>query len=362
MFIRHKFKKEVLYQMRKKGLLITCLAMCLVLLLAGACAGKATTTAQPVKIKLGYDTPPPTGLGVPADFFAKEVTARTDGRVTVETYPAGTLSTMGSALESLRAEVADAYVISLGANRDAFPVLSFTGLPGLDFFPHTNELLKMETDTLRAIIEKFPGAAEELEGFKMLYSCTYTSAVLMGKGEPIRTPSGIKGKKVGCDAYRQDLVEHLNGAPVFTIPPQMYEQLQTGVIDVTTVAWGAALDWQIQELVNYVYDLSFGGGQLPLVINTSVWNKISAQDQKILTAVAAEAEQKNRDFVTGQIPQARQLWKDTGIPIITPTTEELAQWEKAFAVVWNEYLEMNKGVKDIDKIFNYWKDAIYKTR
>ena len=36
--------------------------------------------------------------------------------------------------------------------------------------------------------------------------------------------------------HRQDLVEYLQGAPVFTIPPMMYEQLQTGVLDLT-IKW-----------------------------------------------------------------------------------------------------------------------------
>ena len=40
----------------------------------------------------------------------------------------------------------------------------------------------------------------------------------------------------------------------------------------------------------------------------------------------------------------------------------MAQWEEAFALIWDEYLEMNKDVKDIDKILQDWKDAIYATR
>jgi C4-dicarboxylate-binding protein DctP len=309
-------------------------------------------------IKLGYDTPPPTSLGVPAEFFAKEVTERTEGRVTVETYPAGTLSTMESALESLRAGVADAYVISLGANREEFPVLSFTGIPGLDFFPHTRDLATLEVDTLREIIATYPGAGVEMEGLKILYSNTYTAAILMGKGNPIRTPDGIKGQKVGSDAYRQDLVQYLGGAPVFTIPPFMYEQLQTGVVDCTMVAWMAARDWQLQELVDYAYNLDFGGGQLPCVINISVWDKISPADQQIVMAAAVDAEAVNRETLVEQIPQAMQLWADTGIEIITPTDAELALWEEAFSVIWDEYLETNKNVPGIEEIFNHWKNTI----
>jgi C4-dicarboxylate-binding protein DctP len=258
--------------------------------------------------------------------------------------------------------VADAYVISFGANRDEFPVNSYTGLPYLDFFPHTEELLKMETDTVREIIATYPGAAAEMEGLVMMYSNTYTSAVMMGQGDPIRTPDGIKGKKVGSDAYRQDLVEHLGGAPVFTIPPFMYEQLQTGVISVTTVAWMAAADWQLQEQVDWAYDLSFGGGQLPCVMNTDTWNKISPADQQIVMAAAADAEGVNRHTLAVQRPEAKVLWEESGIPILEPTKAEITMWEEAFKVIWDEYTEMNKDVPDIQQIFDHWKNAIYKTR
>jgi len=258
--------------------------------------------------------------------------------------------------------VADAYLVSINSNLDAFPITSFTGLPGLDFFPYTEAKMKIEADTLRDIIDKYPAAKKEFEGFILLYTNCYSSAVIMGKGDPVRVPSAVKGKKVGSDGYRQDFVEQLQGAPVFTIPPMMYEQLQTGVLDLTTVAWGAAMDWQLQELVDYAIDISWGAGQLPLLLNESVWDKISSSDQKIIMEVAAEAEQVNREEVYKVIPQAQQIWKDAGVEIITPTDAEMAKWVEAFSVIWDEYLEINKDVKDIDKILQDWKDAIESTR
>jgi TRAP-type C4-dicarboxylate transport system substrate-binding protein len=56
------------------------------------------------------------------------------------------------------------------------------------------------------------------------------------------------------------------------------------------------------------------------------------------------------------------LFADAGVEIITPTDAEKAQWEEAFSVIWDEYLEINKDVKDIDEILQYWKDAINATR
>jgi TRAP-type C4-dicarboxylate transport system substrate-binding protein len=322
----------------------------------------STSTVQPPKpitVKLGYDTPPPTGLGVPAEFFAKEVTARTNGRVTVQTYPAATLSTQASSLESLRAGVADAYVLSLNSYQDAFPVLQFTGMPGLDFFPDTNQQMEDEVNTMLDIINKYPDAADELAGLHFLYSNTYTSNILMGKGDPILVPADMNGKKIGASGLLQDVISSCGGTPVAMIPPEMYQNIQTGVVTDTLVAWGAALDWQLQELVKYVLDMSFGGGQLPTVMTDTTWNKISPQDQQIVTQVAAEAEQVNRDFVTKQIPQARQKWADAGIPLIKPTADQKAQWIQKFSVVWDKYIATNKaaGVTDIDAIFNEWKTA-----
>jgi TRAP-type C4-dicarboxylate transport system substrate-binding protein len=323
-----------------------------------------TKPVQTVTIKFGYDIPPHTSLGDPVDAFAKEVNEKTGGRVKVETYPAGTLSTMESALESLRAGVADAYVISIGANQNAFPVINFTSLPGLDCFPHTEELLEAETNALRTVINKYPSAAEDLEGFKMLYSNTYTSAILMGNGDPIRKPADMQGKKIGCTGFRQELTVNLDAAPVFTIPPQMYEQLQNGVCDAVYVAWNAAGDWQLQEQTDYAYDQTFGGDQLPAVMRMEVWNKLSPQDQQIVTEAAAMAEQVNRDFITNQIPGVRQLWADSGIDVISPTAEEKALWEKEFAVVWQNYIDTNKaaGVSDIEAIFNEWKTLVETAR
>jgi TRAP-type C4-dicarboxylate transport system substrate-binding protein len=343
----------------KKLVIISSLIILVMGLFLGSCGEDET---KPMTIKLGYDTPPTTNIGVPAEFFAEEVTKRTEGRITVETYPVGTLSTQASSLESLRAGVADAYLVSINSNLDAFPITSFTGLPGLDFFPYTKEKMKIEADTLRDIIDKYPAAKKEFEGFILLYTNCYSSAVIMGKGDPVRVPSGVKGKKVGADGYREDLVEYLQGAPVHTIPPMMYEQLQTGVLDLTTVAWGAAMDWQLQELVDYAIDLSWGGGQLPVLLNESVWDQISSKDQDIIMEVAAEAEAVNREEVYKVIPQAQQIWRDAGVEIITPTDAEMAQWIEAFSVIWDEYLEMNKDAKDIDKILQAWKDAIEATR
>jgi TRAP-type C4-dicarboxylate transport system substrate-binding protein len=325
-------------------------------------AAPAPTTSGPViTFKYGYDTPPTTGLGVPAEYFAKEINSRLAGRVQVQTYPAGSLASMGTSVDNLRHGVADIYVISFGAQLENFPLMNFTSLPGLNFYPDTAKDIKAETDTMHAIIDKFAGPKTELKGLRLLWGDTYSTAVYMGKKQ-IKTPADMVNVKVGCDGMRQEVVKTIGGVPVFTIPPQMYQQLQTNVVTGVLAAWGAALDWQLQEQVQYVLDFSFGGSQLAVLMNEDSYNKMSAADKKIFDAVCVAAEGVNRDFVDKQIIEARDKFAKAGVQIYKPTDAEKAAWMDKYKVVWQAYLDRNKDYPDAQAIFDYWKKAVETPR
>jgi TRAP-type C4-dicarboxylate transport system substrate-binding protein len=281
-----------------------------------------------------------------------------------ELYPAATLSTQASSIETLTAGIADVYILSVGANTNYFPISNFTSLPGLSFFPDTEPLLKKFSDTMREIYAKYPEAAAEWSEIKFLWNDCYTTAVLMPGSEAIRTPDDIQGVKVGCNGMRHDMINLIGGVGVFTIPPEMYQQLQTGVCDAVFVSWPAAGDWQLQEVVDYVYDFSFGDAAMPVGMNMDTWNSLSAEDQAMVMEAAAAGEQANRDRNVELIAQNRQVWADAGVEILQPTAEEKALWEEKFQMQWDVYINSNKdaGVQEIQGIFDYWKNAVESAR
>jgi len=321
--------------------------------------GCSSSPAQLVTFKFGYDTPPTTNLGVPVEYFAKEINSRLAGRVKIDTYPAGSLSTQGTGLENVRSGVADAYVFSFGAQLNSFPIMNFTSLPALNFYPDTVKDMETEVATMKAILAKYSSAQNELKGLKLLWSNTYSTALYIGKKE-IRVPGDIASLKIGCDGMRQEVTKTLGGVPVFTIPPQMYQQLQTSLCDGVLVAWGAAMDWQLQEQTKYAMDWSFGGSQMPILMNEKSFNKLSSADQKVFMEVAAKAEAVNRDEVYKAIPASKEKFAAAGVKIYTLTAAEKQQWLDKYAVVWQNYIDKNKaaGVKDIQSIFNDWKTAV----
>jgi TRAP-type transport system periplasmic protein len=316
-----------------------------------------TPAAKLITIKYGYDTPPTTNLGVPAEFFAKEINTRLAGKVKVDTYPAGSLSSQGTGLENVRNGVADIYILSFGANLQSFPVMNFTSLPGLNFYPDSLTDMENEVNNMRAIIAKYPAAQEELKGLKLIWSDIYSTAVCMGKTQ-IKVPADTVGKKIGCDGMRQEVVLTCGGTPVFTIPPQMYQQIQNGVCDSVLVSWGAAMDWQLQEQIKYVLDFSFGGSQMAVMMNEKSYNKMDTATKAMFDEVCTASENINRQEVDKSIKLAKEKWAKAGVTVYKPTADEQKLWLDRYAIIWQKYLDTNKAIPAAKDIFNDLKMAV----
>jgi TRAP-type C4-dicarboxylate transport system substrate-binding protein len=170
------------------------------------------------------------------------------------------------------------------------------------------------------------------------------------------------GVKIGCDGMRQDVVNVVGGVPVFTIPRADVPAGTDRGFDSVLVSWGAAMDWQLQEQVKYVLDLSFGGSQMAVLMNQKSFDSLSAQDQQILMEVAAEAEKVNREEVYRTIPAAKEIWTKAGVTIYKPTAADQKLWFDKYAVIWQQYIDKNlaNGTSEVTDVFDFWKAAVDK--
>ena len=335
----------------------------------GACAESTTeptqTTApppspvEPIVVKLGYDIPPmlPPALGL--NWFAEEVTKATEGRVTVEVYPAASLASQASGLESVLSGVADMYMLSIASHRKVFPVSAIVGLPGIGFPDDTLEANNTHMETFMSLLKKYPVIEAEYDDYgEMFYYMIYSESYLFSKGKEIRVPADCNGLKLGSNGIRLELAEQLGAAPVTDIPPLAYEKLQTGVTDATFTAVSAAHDFSLYEVTDYCLDFAFGGGGHPIVINKDTWNKISPQDQQIMKDLAPQGSNVSHKALADLTHLSWQEIEDLGMKV-TPTAAEAALWEDEMAVLWDKWIEENEaaGVSNARDIFNDWKAA-----
>jgi TRAP-type C4-dicarboxylate transport system substrate-binding protein len=318
----------------------------------------ASTPVEPVVIKFGTDLPPTLPPVVGLHWWADEVTKATEGRVTVEMYPASSLCTQDAALESVLTGVADMYLLSISSHRKVFPISDITGLPGVGFPDETLEANTAHMNTFFELLDKYPAAAAEYKDFgPMFLYIIYSEAYLISKPE-IRVPEDIKGLKVGSNGIRLELVEMMGGAPVTDIPPLAYEKLQTGVTDATFAAISAIHDFQIYEVTDYALNVPFGGGGMPCVINKDTWNKISAKDQQIMKDLAPQAAERSHVALADLNTLSWQEMVDFDMKV-TATAEERALWDAEFAKLWDEWIDhavaagMSKS--DAQNLLDWWK-------
>jgi len=312
---------------------------------------------KPITIKFGTDLPPvlPPVLGV--HWWAEEVTKATEGRVNVEMYPASSLCTQESALESVLSGIADMYLLSVSSHRKVFPVNEISGLPGVGFPDETLEANTAHMNTFFELLKKYPSAAAEYKDFgPMFFYIIYSESYLMSKGKEVRVPADLNGMKVGSNGIRQELAEKMGAAPVTDIPPLAYEKLQTGVTEATFAAISAVHDFQLYEVTDYAFDLPFGGGGMPCVINKDTWAKISPQDQQIMMDLASEGAKISHQALADLNTLAWQEMDDFGMRV-TPTKEEAALWEEQFKILWDAWVAENEanGVTEATEILNWWK-------
>lgn len=315
-----------------------------------------------VLIRYGTDLPPHLPPVVGQHWWAKEVTERTKGRVKVQMYPASSLSTQAAAYQNVVSGVCDMYLLSNNVYRKAMPVSSINGLPGVGFPDDTLEANTAHMNTFFELMRRFPSFAAEYQDFgPVFFYVIYSESYLISKGKQIRVPADLKGMKVGSGGIRMELMAKLGAAPVMDIPPTAYEKLQTGVTQATFTAISAFHDFQLFEVSDYVLDIPFGGGGMPIVINKDTWNKISPQDQQIMKELALEGAKISHQALADLNSLAWKEMIDKGMRT-TATKQERKLWEDEFKETWEEWIAQNEaaGVKEAREIFNFWKDAADK--
>lgn len=321
-----------------------------------------TALAGKMKLRVGYDLPPFSQPGRAIEYWAKEVMVQTEGRIIVEVYPSATIGSQKSAIDLLSSGVVDGMMISFSTHRGFFPLSNIGGLPGLGF-PDTFKGHMAHADALKNLIKKYPAVANEFKDYIIIFDIINGNNILLSKSKEIRTPSEVKGLKIGGVGISLEFTKVLGAAGIFSIPPHAYQKLQTGVINVATIHFSGIKDFKLYEVAKYATNVSWGQSELPLMMSKKSWNKIPIKDQTIIMEVAEKA-QKHAFQIAEEYNKIghKNLMNHKG-KLINLNKQEYALWEKQFNIVWKGWIADRKrsGVANPEAILNDWKQACYRS-
>jgi TRAP-type C4-dicarboxylate transport system substrate-binding protein len=297
-------------------------------------------------------------LGASLEWFAEEFPKRTDGRYKVETYPSNTLLPIPAILDSLKGGVAEIALAPPPMWATAFPVTMLCTMPTVAFPSGTMELAQKQWDAWWEFYNTFPEVQSEFKDFKLLWPYALGASQFMSKDKDFHKASDFNGMAVGgASGPIMEIVKANGGAEVSLMMPEVYMNLEKGVITGAFCSFGMSDDYNYQEICKYWYAYDFSCGILTLLMNKEAWNAISAADQKILEETIKESNPIAAQASIDGVVSGRQKWLDAGRIINEPTPDEIAAWQVDCQPALKAWITSAKdaGVKDPEGILERYR-------
>lgn len=250
----------------------------------------AVAPAAAEELSLAHWVPPAhTITATIVDPLSNSVSDATGGELTVRTYPGGELGA-GPLEQYVRVVqgVADIAWGLQGYTSTQFPKTMIAELPG-------------------AIPDGDPGypglwaaydlIADEYPATKPLALYTSEPNIFIMKDIDINTPADVAGLKIRVSgAAAGAVIEALGATPVQMPAGEIYNSLQTGLIDGVVTGASAVADFKLDEVANsYTIGVPLGRITFFLVMNQARYDGLSAEHQAAIDAVAGEFLSKSAE-------------------------------------------------------------------
>jgi TRAP-type C4-dicarboxylate transport system substrate-binding protein len=276
------------------------------------------------------------GHSILAGEWAKEIEKRTNGEVTVNLFPGGTLTPADQCYDGVVKGISDIGMSCFSYTKGRFPLSEVIDLP----LGYTSGA--QVTNMCNAYYEKFKPA--ELETTKILYLHGHGPGILSSK-TPVTKMEDLKGMKIRCTGTSTKIVSALGGTPVAMPQNETYEALQKGVAAGLLSPIETLKGWKFAEVIKSTtenlkssYTIGFF-----VAMNKKKWDSLSPEVQKVF-------EQVNKEWITktGQKwdeldKEGKEFTLSKGNQVIQLSPEEEDRWAKAVAPIINEYIAAMKA-------------------
>ncbi|MFP5406070.1 MAG: TRAP transporter substrate-binding protein [Gammaproteobacteria bacterium] len=310
-------------------------------LMAAAVAGafalsfSAAALAQsPIVVKFSHVVAEATPKGQGAIKFKEVAEKLLPGKVQVQVFPSSQL--FGDAKEMEAVLLGDVQIIAPSLSKfDRYtkkvqlfdlPFL-FDDLEAVDRFQQSKE----GQDLLNSMTGKgIKGLAYWHNGMKQLSD----------NKDQLKRPEDIKGLKFRIQA--SDVLEaqfrQLGANPQKLAFSEVYQALQTGVVDGQENTWSNIYSQKIHEVQKTIAETNHGVIDYMVVTNAKWWNGLPEDVRKGLEQAMQEATQHANKLADDINQRDRKLIAEAGKAKVQPLSkEDIAAWRTAMQPVWKKF-------------------------
>jgi len=254
-------------------------------------------------------------MEIGAQAFADKVKEMTEGRITIEVFPAGTLGPGLKVTETVKNGVAQMGHTWIGYDWGADPTaVLFGGYAG-----------SFDTEKMLHWLYRADGAELQaewrMEKFDVVSIPLFirTAEVFLHSRKPVRTLGDLKGLKLRTAGAWLDISRSMGAAPVTTPGGEVYTALERGAIDATE--WGTL--WEdispgFHRVTKYVIIPGIHQPTAPfeLVINKDAWAELSEEDQRIIRDAAFMTTMNSWLTIGQEDAKALAFYREQGNEIV----------------------------------------------
>ncbi len=318
----------------------------LVAMFAGAISFGAFAD-QPIVIKFSHVVAQDTPKGLAANHFAKRADELTKGKVKVEVYANSTLYKDKEEMEALQ----------LGAVQMLAPSLAKFGPLGVKefeifdlpyIFDDYNELHKVTQGPVgQQLLAKL-----EPKGIRGLgyWDNGFKSFSL---NAPIKTPADLKGKKLRIQSSKvlEEEIRALGGLPQVMAFSEVYQALQTGVVDGTENPISNLYTQKMHEVQKHLTMTEHGYLGYAVIVNKKFWDGLPADIRGQLETAMKESTVYANKIAKEQNDKDLDAVKKSGkTEVYVPTKEERLAFKKALVPV-HKKMESRIGSEIIQSVY-----------
>lgn len=298
----------------------------------------AGAQAQDYTARLSLDVQEGNPKYVAAEIFAKAVSEATDGAVEFKLFPNGLLGGEVESAEGMRLGSVQAGIITSSVFATWIPEVQVLDLP---FLFHDDAHATAANPVLtERLAEKFDAQGFHLLGFSINGARQPMSTF------PIDKPEDVAGKKMRViqSPIHIALWEAVGAKPVPIPAAEVYNSMQTGVVDFFDNTATNYLTFKFFEVAPYYTDLSHVYAMGSWVVAKSWWDGLPAEYQDAITkaAIAAQAE------VTPMLEEvdAASLAETEAQGANLHKVTDKAPWIARMEPVWAEFAPKIPGAED----------------
>lgn len=297
---------------------------------------------------------------ISAKYFMDEVTRRTNGAVTFETYYGGTLLKTAEIANGLSKGAADmASGVPAAFNPREFPL---TGV----VMPFISENPIAVTHAFRELVGSTPELQQEYQrnNQKLLWALASGENSLW-TNKPINTAADLKGARIRAIIGVADGIKALGGTPISIPWVEALELVQRGGAEgVSGTPFNQAIATKVYDMAPYASNAGRMGVYTPVTwaMNLDTWKSFDAPTQRVFEEVAATVADKYFEAFKGEMDKMVAQARGSKMKYVAMDDAEAKRWQAvAFPAVQAKWAEGAKSrIKDPKQLTDRFTTLVRK--